>query len=79
MMFYDPILSSRWANKVHITSLQLTNRYPPDGMRTIFFKRSKVELLSTSFNQISEGTGSTEGQTMRVSIFTDLQRYSNRD
>ncbi len=70
-------LPSSWVKKLHITPLQLTNRYPPYGMRTLFYKRSMVELLSTSFNEMS-ATRSDEGLTARVSIFKDLSRCSNR-
>ncbi len=73
-MIFDHLPNS-WVKMLRITPLQLTNRYPPHGIRILFYKRSMVELFSTSsFNKMSAARSDNEGLTARVSIFKDLSR-----
>jgi hypothetical protein len=59
-------LPPSWVSKLRLPQSRVSIRYPPDGLRTIYFRRSKLELLAANLH--------AEGLTVRLTLYRDLKR-----
>ncbi|KAG5176116.1 hypothetical protein JKP88DRAFT_171511 [Tribonema minus] len=59
-------LPPSWVTRLHVPRESFARRYPPDGSRTILYRRSKLELFAEGLHR--------EGVVMRLTLYSDDKR-----